>query len=109
MRKELTLGALSSSFLLEHAQNILSDPTRAGPTIEIVHLYHGEWPIGIAVSASGRQFSNYPPAPDPTDTKYTVAGLTSNNTETPYPNVEINSPPGGSINYTTTPPTGANY
>jgi len=35
--------------------------------------------------------------------------LTSNNTETPYPSLEINSPPGGAINYTTTPATGANY
>jgi hypothetical protein len=80
MRKELILGAFSSSFVLAHAQNLLP-------------------PF----------FSNYPPALDPTDTKYTVAELTSNNTETPYPNAGINSPPGGSINYTTTPPTGAIY
>lgn len=37
------------------------------------------------------------------NTKYTVAELNSKNTETPYPSVEINSPPGGSINYTTVP------
>jgi sugar lactone lactonase YvrE len=32
-----------------------------------------------------------------------------NSTERPYPNAEINNPPGGAINYTTTPPSGANY
>lgn len=30
-------------------------------------------------------------------------------TEQPYPSVQINSPLGGAINYTTSPPTGANY
>ena len=35
--------------------------------------------------------------------------MKGNNTETPYPSAEINSPPGGAINYTTTPATGANY
>ena len=29
--------------------------------------------------------------------------------ERPYPSAEINNPPGGAINYTTSPPTGANY
>jgi sugar lactone lactonase YvrE len=33
----------------------------------------------------------------------------SNNTEKPYPSAEINNPPGGAINYTTTPPSSANY
>ena len=54
-------------------------------------------------------FSNYPPALDPTDQAYTIAELKSNNTETPYPSAAFNSPPGGRINYTTYPPTGANY
>src|SRR5450432_358921 len=54
-------------------------------------------------------FSNYPPALDPTNLKYSVAELHSDNTETPYPSAEINSPPSGSINFTTIPPSGANY
>lgn len=37
-------------------------------------------------------------------TVYTVAELDSLTTETPYPSAEMNSPPGGAINYTTTPP-----
>lgn len=61
---------------------------------------------GVAVSRSGRMFSNYPPALDPTNQAYTVAELFSNNTEQPYPNSEINSPPGGRIDNSTYPPTG---
>jgi sugar lactone lactonase YvrE len=70
---------------------------------------------GITVSRSGRKFSNYPPGLDVNNTndgsngKYTVAELDSDNSETPYPSADFNSPPGGAINYTTNPPTGANY
>ena len=71
--------------------------------IDCLHL------AGIAVSSTGRKFSNYPPALDPMDQAYTIAELTTNNTETPYPSAEFNSPPGGRVNYTTYPPTGANY
>lgn len=60
--------------------------------------------IGITVSTTGRKFSNYPPGLDANNTKYNVAELTSFESETPYPSAEINSPPGGSINYTTIPP-----
>ncbi|ORY02941.1 major royal jelly protein [Clohesyomyces aquaticus] len=86
-----------------------------GPSLELVHLYYDQWPTGITVSKSGRKFSNYPPGLDANNTndgsngKYTVAELIGNNTERPYPNAEINNPPGGSINYSTYPATGANY
>jgi sugar lactone lactonase YvrE len=107
MRSSICLSVLLGTFT--SAQNILSDPGALGPTPEIVHLYYDQWPTGIAVSASGRKFSNYPPL-DPNNVNgYTVAELTSNNTETPFPSLEINSPPGGRINYTTYPPTSANY
>ncbi|UQC84089.1 major royal jelly protein [Colletotrichum lupini] len=70
---------------------------------------------GVAVSSTGRRFSNYPGGLDPNNTndgtngKYTVAELFENNIEKPYPSAEFNNPPGGAINFTTTPPTGANY
>ena len=54
-------------------------------------------------------FSNYARSLDPNNIAYTVAELTTNNTETPYPSAEFNSPPGGAINYSTVPATGANY
>ena len=105
------IQALSSALVLAlsaSAQQPISDPGTAGVTPEIVFLYNDEWPTGIAVSASGRKFSNYPPALDPTDQRYTVAELIGNNTQTPYPSAEMNSPPGGRINYSTYPATGAN-
>ncbi|KAJ0328612.1 hypothetical protein COL5a_004926 [Colletotrichum fioriniae] len=69
----------------------------------------------IAVSSTGRKFSNYPGGLDPNNTndgtngKYTVAELFDDNSEKPYPSAEFNNPPGGAINFTTTPPTGANF
>lgn len=45
------------------------------------------------------------PGLDYTNTKYQVAELTGNNTETPYPSTQINSPPGGAVDYSTYPPT----
>ena len=91
------------------------DPLVYGPEIELIHLYYDEFPTGIAVSKTGRMFSNYPGGLDANDTnngqngRYTIAELFSNNTERPYPSAKMNSPPGGAINYTTYPPTGANY
>ncbi|MCJ1246190.1 hypothetical protein MMC30_003395 [Trapelia coarctata] len=103
------VNLLAEFLLLASAQQISRDPGLYGPTLELVHLYNDEFPTGIAVSSTGRKFSNYPPALDPMNTRYTVAELNSNNTETLYPSAEINSPPGRSINYTTVPPSGANY
>ncbi|KAL8927349.1 MAG: hypothetical protein Q9172_001428 [Xanthocarpia lactea] len=91
------------------SQQIASDPGHSGASLEVVHLYNDLYPIGIAVSSTGRKFSNYARSLDPNNTAYTVAELVSNTTERPYPSAEINSPPGGAINYTTTPPSGANY
>lgn len=100
---------------LTRAQDLISDSGRSGPELELVHLYNDQWPTGIAVSSTGRKFSNYPGGLDPNNTndgsngKYTVAELFDENTERPYPTAEMNNPPGGAINFTTTPPTGANY
>jgi sugar lactone lactonase YvrE len=97
------------------AQNLARDPGVVGPPLDIVHLYNDQWPTGITVSRDARKFSNYPPGLDANNTndgsngKYTVAELIGNDTERPYPNVEWNSPPGGAINYSTYPASGANY
>ncbi|KAK3691924.1 hypothetical protein LTR37_018355 [Vermiconidia calcicola] len=94
---------------------VFRDPLTYGPEIELVHLYYDEFPTGIAVSSTGRMFSNYPGGLDANNTnngrnrKYTIAELFDDNTERPYPSARINNPPGGAINYTTYPPTGANY
>ncbi|MCJ1355208.1 MAG: hypothetical protein MMC33_005199 [Icmadophila ericetorum] len=90
-------------------QQLASDPSVYGPPIELVHIYNDEFPTGIAVSSTGRKFSNYPPSLDANNTNYQVAELISYDTEVAYPNVTYNSPPGGFINYTSNPPSGANY
>ncbi|CAO2647729.1 Nn.00g086510.m01.CDS01 [Neocucurbitaria sp. VM-36] len=100
---------------LSRAQQLPSDPGVAGQPLELVHLYYDQWPTGITVSRNGRKFSNYPAGLDSNNTntgsnnKYQVAELNANSTETPFPNARINNPPGGAVNYSTTPPTGANY
>ncbi|KAF1968831.1 major royal jelly protein [Bimuria novae-zelandiae CBS 107.79] len=100
--------------VLSSAQ-IARDTGVYGPPLEIVHLYNDQWPTGVTVSRSGRKFSNYPPGLDANNTndgsngKYTVAELIGNNIERAYPSVEMNNPPGGSINYSTYPTSGANY
>lgn len=100
---------------LTRAQDLVSDSGRSGPELEVVHLYNDQWPTGIAVSSTGRKFSNYPGGLDPNNTndgtngKYTVAELFDDSTEKPYPSAEMNNPPGGAINSSTNPPTGANY
>ncbi|QIW98904.1 hypothetical protein AMS68_004422 [Peltaster fructicola] len=100
---------------LASAVDLATDPGVYGPALELVHLYYDEFPTGIAVSSTGRRFSNYPGGLDGNDTyrgtgnKYTIAELFPNNTERAYPSENINHPPGGAINYTTYPPTGANY
>ncbi|KAK4555985.1 hypothetical protein LTR86_006681 [Recurvomyces mirabilis] len=110
-----TLLTLTGFGLLSCAQNLIRDPSVYGPALEVVHLYYDEFPTGIAVSSKGRLFSNYPGGLNANDTnngsngRYTIAELVSNTTERAFPSTQINSPPGGAINYTTYPPSGANY
>ncbi|KAI1759532.1 major royal jelly protein-domain-containing protein [Hypoxylon sp. FL1150] len=98
-----------------HGIHFISDPGVYGPNLEVAHAYYGQWPTGIAVSSTGRMFSCYPGGLDPANTYngsnnvFTVGELTSLTSETAYPTLEMNHPPGGAINYTTTPPTAANY
>ncbi|KAI0465603.1 major royal jelly protein-domain-containing protein [Xylaria cf. heliscus] len=70
---------------------------------------------GVTVSSTGRIFSNLPGGLDKTNVYngsnnvFQVGEHSSLTTEMAYPNIKINHPPGGAINYTTTPPTSANY
>lgn len=110
-----TLLAIAAVAATTSAQQIITDSGRAGPPLELVHLFNDQWPTGIAVSSTGRKFANYPAGLDGNNTnngsngKYQVAELFGNSTERPYPSADFNNPPGGAINFTTTPPSGANY
>jgi Major royal jelly protein len=104
----LTTILLLGQFLVSVGQETVRDPDVAGPAIEAIHYYYyDEWPTEIAVSSTGRLFSNYPPGLDPMNQNYTVAELTSDTTETPCPSAEYNSSPGGLYDNSTNPPTSA--
>ncbi|KAL9055622.1 MAG: hypothetical protein Q9162_003432 [Coniocarpon cinnabarinum] len=92
-------------------QQPISDSGVAGPPLDIAFLYNG-----VAVSQEGRLFSNYPAGLDPNNTntpqtpnKYQVAELLPNGTQVPYPSADYNHPPGGALNFSTTPATSASY
>ncbi|KAF7195131.1 hypothetical protein HII31_03599 [Pseudocercospora fuligena] len=109
------IASAQSNPVREKRGEIWYDTVKYGPEIELVHLYYDEFPTGVAVSKTGRKFSNYPPGLDANNTnngsngKYTIAELLPNNTERAWPSAEMNNPPGGAINYMTFPPSGANY
>lgn len=68
--------------------------------------------LGIAVSRTGRMFSNYPPALDANDQMYTIAEIFPNNTESAYPNATYNIPPLGRVDNSSASPVSvgnANY
>lgn len=54
-------GILTTAVLV-CAQDIefVRDPGVYGPALEIEHAYYGQWPTGVAVSSTGRIFSNFP-------------------------------------------------
>lgn len=85
--------------------NILENPLGYSSSLEIVHLFYGQFPVGIAVSASGRKFTCYPAGFDEQNTNngtnnaIQVSELTTFDSETPYPNAAINDPPNGSIDF----------
>ena len=87
-------------------QNIRTDPVKSGPPLEIVHLYNGQWPTGVAVSSSGRKFSCFPAGLDMMNTFNGINGalqvqeLTGMDTEIAYPNATYNHAPGGSVDHT---------
>ncbi|KAI0844051.1 MRJP-domain-containing protein [Daldinia vernicosa] len=90
--------------------SFISDPGVYGPPLEIAHAYYQQWPTGIAVSSTGRMFSNYPGGLDPSNVYngrnevFAVGELTTLTSEVAYPSLEMNRPPGGAINYSTIPP-----
>jgi DNA-binding beta-propeller fold protein YncE len=89
--------------------DIRTDPMTAGPELEIVHYFVGQWPTGIAVSNSGRKFACYPAGLDILNTyngiipTMQVGELTSMDQETAYPNASYNMAPGGAVNRLSVP------
>ncbi|KAL2039929.1 hypothetical protein N7G274_007332 [Stereocaulon virgatum] len=87
---------------LTPSTRIAQDPGVGHVPIEVVHLYNDEYP-------QGRKISNYAHSFDQNNIAYSIAELTSNNTETPYPSAAINLPLHRAINVSTIPVIGANH
>lgn len=113
----LTLAVFVQHALAQDASNItfITDPLVAGPPLETVHAFYGQFPTGVAVSSTGRIFANFPAGLEAGNTNngtpgiYQVAELTGLTAEVAYPSVDMNTPPGGAVNYSTNPPTGTSY
>ena len=99
--KLVSLLALSGIVCLAAAQaityqhfssaNVRFDTGQTGPAVEEVHYYYDQWPICLAVSKQGRIFVCYTRG----TYAYTLGEVVNTTAETPYPNLAINTPPGG--------------
>lgn len=65
------------------------DNGRYGPTLEEVHYFYDQWPVGFAVSSKGRIFVSYYSG----DYAYTLGEVVNATAERPYPGPEWNVPP----------------
>ncbi|KAF2639622.1 hypothetical protein P280DRAFT_402525 [Massarina eburnea CBS 473.64] len=71
------------------SQTILRVDTGAyGPEIEEFHYYYHQWPIGLAVSSTGRLFVCYTRG----NYAFTVGEAVNKTAEEPYPSAEFNLP-----------------
>ncbi|KAF3018892.1 hypothetical protein E8E14_009440 [Neopestalotiopsis sp. 37M] len=82
---------LNSTFSTTGPHNVRIDTGTYGPPAEEVHYYYDQWPIGIAVSKTGRIFACYTRG----TYDYTLGEIANLTAETPYPNLELNIPPDG--------------
>ncbi|KAH5196989.1 hypothetical protein HBI25_139960 [Parastagonospora nodorum] len=71
------------------SQTILRvDPGRYGPEIEEYHYYYDQWPIGLAISSTGRFFASYTRG----NYTFTLGEAVNKTAETPYPSSDLNLP-----------------
>lgn len=97
----LAVGALSCLVAAQSIQsinyqnltgvNVRRDSGLTGPAVEEVHYYCDQWPIGLAVSKQGRIFVCYTRG----TYAYTLGEVSNTTAEVPYPNLAMNTPPGG--------------
>lgn len=83
--------SLNSTFATAGPRNVRFDTGTYGPPVEEFHYYYDQWPIGLAVSKTGRVFTCYTRG----TYAYTLGEVVNQTAETPYPSQEMNTPPGG--------------
>ncbi|KAI1451765.1 major royal jelly protein-domain-containing protein [Annulohypoxylon moriforme] len=86
--------ALNSTFEITGPRNVRVDTGRYGPTVEEYHYFYDQWPIGLAISKTGRIFTCYTRG----SYTYTLGEVTSETSEAAYPSLELNTPPQGLYN-----------
>jgi sugar lactone lactonase YvrE len=71
------------------SQTILRvDTGRYGPELEEYHYYYDQWPIGLAISSTGRFFASYTRG----NYAFTLGEAVNKTVETPYPSADLNLP-----------------
>jgi sugar lactone lactonase YvrE len=71
------------------SQTILRvDTGRYGPELEEYHYYYDQWPIGLAISSTGRFFASYTRG----NYAFTLGEAVNKTAETPYPSADLNLP-----------------
>lgn len=90
MNKAVTFAAIAQLAAASLAQNITyADATNttlridngtAGPAVEEYHYYYDQWPIGLAISSTGRFFASYTRG----SYEYTLGELVNKTAEQPY-------------------------
>lgn len=83
--------SLNSTFSTTGARNVRIDTGTSGPEVEEFHYFYDQWPIGLAVSKTGRVFTCYTRG----TYAYTLGEVVNKTAERAYPNLALNSPPGG--------------
>ena len=85
---------LNSTFSTTGPRNIRIDAGTYGPEVEEFHYYYDQWPIGLAISKTGRVFTCYTRG----TYAYTLGEVVNTTAETAYPSLALNTPPGGLYN-----------
>ncbi|KAI6087709.1 major royal jelly protein-domain-containing protein [Hypoxylon rubiginosum] len=82
---------LNSTFATSGARNVRKDTGTYGPPVEEVHYFYDQWPIGLAVSKTGRIFTCYTRG----TYAFTLGEVINETTEAAYPDQTSNTPPQG--------------
>ncbi|KAI9049604.1 hypothetical protein LZ554_006630 [Drepanopeziza brunnea f. sp. 'monogermtubi'] len=82
---------LNSTLSTSGLRNVRFDTGTYGPPVEEFHYYYDQWPIGLAVSKTGRVFACYTRG----TYAYTLGEIVNQTAEEAYPSLALNTPPGG--------------
>jgi hypothetical protein len=82
---------LNGTFSATGPRNVRYDTGTYGPPVEEFHYYYDQWPIGLAISKTGRVFTCYTRG----SYAYTLGEVVNQTAERAYPSQVLNTPPGG--------------